>query len=1113
MSGNRDELPDRNGQGDDEEEPSRREQLDERQQRADDLGVDEGDVSVRDTIRGGVRTGATSRARATVQQRRLREARQQAAASFDDFGPEDLTVSRAGDGSFEASPTDDALERERRADAVESFDEQFPGIDIGAGDVTLDGEQASLAEGARQQVRRQQAAQSFDEQFEGVDVGTDDVDLGDDGATLAGDARQQLRRQEAAEQFDSELGQVDVEPADVEFTDEGVTVDEGVVQAQSAQDVLDETGGIPVGFNDPGAAAAEVVAQAQDVNQRLVIRDALERSGASDLSPRSDDPLEIAAALEPEAVEASIEAFGADDEQTAPFRDRFRAPDGSVGADLDVAIAQFDETIDQRQQLAEQNPEQFLNEIDPEGLAQLRETTQSSQLREAAEFRAERDARVEAANDLDDEIGAVDIDSSDITLDGGQATLETDTVETIERRREQQAREQAAAEFEGFDADDIVLDDGTARVSEDALEQQRDQARFDARQEAADQFDEQVSGLDIDIDDVAVSDTDSGFAATLDDETREQFEDQQRAQARQDAAADLDSQTGIDVSPEDVALEPTGDGAYQATLDDETAAAVGERRQDIAQEITPEASPAFAEDRFVVGEQDFAAGQSLGGEFDIEFETEEQSLAGGGFVASIDVPGADQDLGGLLDDAARSFDDEITDPAADLAENVGEADFLVGPAGGVEGSEGRGQLARDFTTSAVGGFNLPGAGALGVRTVDEVSDRVEPAGGPGAPITLSSPEQASRDIDTAAALGEEGVEFAQDNPGRAGAFAAGGIAGGLAAGGAASLGRRGASRGLGALDDIDVDAPDNTFRVDDFLEDDRAQLQIGRQRDRGSGGSDDLGPPRPRTDEVRSGRRIEADRSRRGFGRGRDGRDRPGGGRPDPDLDADFADPPENRAGVPRDPLDTRGSVDLDSAPLAGVTGVTTGASVGGLLGEQARQQASQPLARLDGAALGDLAGTDVGATTRTTEATDPLEATQTSLDTGSRALGDIGSRGLTDTQAAQDTAQDVQQRQGLRPLADTTARTTARTTTRTTSRGAPTGRGGFTTTFRPPRIPDPPGIPDGQQDEPNRFGTEQDDDLLSSGIAEAEDLAADFGFSGGSSGLGFDIDEEDFSF
>jgi hypothetical protein len=434
-------------------------------------------------------------------------------------------------------------------------------------DVTDDAEQR--VEERRRQELRETAAEEAGERFSTDDIVLQEVQT-DDGTQLEADIaesalereRQRRReeiRQEAAEDFDSELSNVDVSKDDVQLveTEDGVRPElrDEPVERQQAMEILDATGGVPVGQSDPGAAAAEVIAQSQDVNQRLVIRDALDRSDApDDLSPSTSDPLEIARALEPEAVEASIEAFGADDEQTAPFRDRFRTADGGVDGDLDDAIARFDETVEERRQLAEENPGEFLSTVDSEGLAQLRQNVESSQTREAAEFRQRRDARQEIA-DQSEELDITDVEA-EIVNGEIQTEVEQDAIERIERERREEARQEAAQQLDegnpGLDieSEDVVIEDGEARIDQEVIDQAQTEAKFETRREAAETLDERFEDRDIGLGDVNVEETDEGFEASLTESTESDIRQGQREEIAQ--------QVGVDANAID--FEQTEDG-------------------------------------------------------------------------------------------------------------------------------------------------------------------------------------------------------------------------------------------------------------------------------------------------------------------------------------------------------------------------------------------------------------------------------------------------------------------------------------------------------------------------------------------------------------------------
>jgi hypothetical protein len=212
----------------------------------------------------------------------------------------------------------------------------------------------------------------------------------------------------------------------------------------------------------------------------------------------------------------------------------------------------------------------------------------------------------------------------------------------------------------------------------------------------------------------------------------------------------------------------------------------------------------------------------------------------------------------------------------------------------------------------------------------------------------------------------------------------------------------------------------------------------------------------------------------------------------------------DDAAGL-RDPLDTRSGTGLasrtDLEPVG--AGVATGASVGGLLGEQATQQAGatvgEPTVNLgsggiddtetgtqgDGAGTGLLGGTETG----------------TGSDTAVAPFELIRAEALTGTQAAQDALQDqaaiglldgVQTQSGTQEDLDQPRDATPRPNPR------------FETPDPRPRPrqdiegPDP----DPDEEEP-LFGTAASDALVGSGIAEAEDIAGD----------AFDIDPDRFEF
>ena len=248
------------------------------------------------------------------------------------------------------------------------------------------------------------------------------------------------------------------------------------------------------------------------------------------------------------------EAFGADDEQTAPFRDRFRTADGGVDGDLDDAIARFDETVQERQQLAEENPGEFLSTVDSEGLAQLRQNVQSSQTREAAEFRQRRDVRQEVADQSDD----LDITDVEAEIVNGeiQTEVEQDAIERIERERREEARQEAAQQLDeenpGLDieSEDVVLEDGEARIDQEVIDQAQTEAKFETRREAAETLDERFEDRDIGLGDVNVEETDEGFEASLTESTEGDIRQEQREEIAQ--------QVGVDANAID--FEQTDDG-------------------------------------------------------------------------------------------------------------------------------------------------------------------------------------------------------------------------------------------------------------------------------------------------------------------------------------------------------------------------------------------------------------------------------------------------------------------------------------------------------------------------------------------------------------------------
>jgi hypothetical protein len=439
---------------------------------------------------------------------------------------------------------------------------------------------------------------------------------------------------------------------------------------------------------------------------------------------------------------------------------------------------------------------------------------------------------------------------------------------------------------------------------------------------------------------------------------------------------------------------------------------------------------------------------------DPSVDTERPSVAGDGPLASVDIPGTDTDLGGGLDALSRGYRETVADPFADLARRSGERDIALGPAGAIEGSERRGQLAADASRSVSSLFNIPGAAALGVRAVDEANIQSEPAF-PGGPVMLTGdPDRTERQAEAGREAAEAGVEFAAENPDRAGAFALGGVLGGVGVGAASRTARvgirgvRGGSaaddvaptpapesglggRGTGSvLDPADVQqpasnpAPSSTvgrFRrdLDDLLGDERGQLGAGRQRRRRPDTDDEVTPDPTTRDpsrEIVEGSprdRISSDIT----------------GRQRSDLDAtrgtfdagDAIDPigtgTRRTTGgsrrIPRDPLDTSGGRSPPGGGFIGGIGATvgTGAALSTAAGQEPAVSAFDDdleVADLDtDTAVGPGIGpdTDIGPDTGADTDTTPRGDQATRPDTAQRppvpifATADVTSRFSPPTQ------------------------------------------------------------------------------------------------------------------
>jgi hypothetical protein len=481
------------------------------------------------------------------------------------------------------------------------------------------------------------------------------------------------------------------------------------------------------------------------------------------------------------------------------------------------------------------------------------------------------------------------------------------------------------------------------------------------------------------------------------------------------------------------------------------------------------------------------------------------SIAGSGPVASIDIPGTDTDVGGVLDRGARGFEQRVTQPLGEAARRTNEQNTPF-----TAGSEGRGQLAEDFIESAAGAANVPAGLAAGVRIADETSIQFEPAF-PGGPLVPTGDPQRTEQTATAAReAGEAGVEFAAENPGRATAIAAGGLAGGLGAGAAA----RGARVGVRGARSIDLpDAPTSGGRtrggLDDFLDDTRGQADGSFRRatdeDQITIGGDDIAgrsdlperrieapdPDRP-TQRPETTGFDEGDFNTGSRGRRSDVPDRFDRGETaaeaNPSFDARARFDPDTDTGgatVPRDPLDTSGG----RMPAGGVS--LGDISLGGLatgqtLARQGVGGAAEATPGLDETGLGfdEIGAGTTGDGTGDVTVDDILVGPGDDSDTGTRG------RGLTDTAQTTGIMQMFRQQTAMRsgqstvetpgfgdPTQGTPQRPPSRPPTRPT-RGPPRGR-----TF-----------PDLEEADEDSLSLDEDavEALLDSGIASGEERAED---------------------
>lgn len=546
---------------------------------------------------------------------------------------------------------------------------------------------------------------------------------------------------------------------------------------------------------------------------------------------------------------------------------------------------------------------------------------------------------------------------------------------------ERQEQREVAREVGGVTVGDIqrVEDDGSVTLTDSGrVDLARD--RFEAQQEQARRT--------ADIDDPTI--TAGTFEQFRERQARQQFE-QQRAQARQTADVDDVSRLG-GVGTSDLDFEATGAGVT----------------------VSPEPQP----DPSIDPEAELDA-VTRGQPTDISTDTDpgDFSIAGDGPLASVGVPGTGTDIGGALGTVSRGFNRQITEP---LAREAGR-DRSGTIAGLSAAQQIRGPLTEDFTRSFVAGFNPGDIGALGVRVTDESIIQSEPSFAGGPVTTAADPERAEQQAEVAREVGEAGVEFAAENPARAGAIGAGAVAGGVGAGAVGRVGVRGARRGASAARNIDVPEP----RIGTLADDTRAQLEFGRSRgdddsvtiegdDIASG--NDFDPQRVTRAEVSRAPETAVGRTRssrsfsQSFTDSRPSGSRRGGrGGDDPDR-VPLADEPmvQDRTfdiatdDTPADPLDTSGGID---AIGGGVGSVAAGSSVGGQLlsGVQSATEPELELSQRVGQSIdapiggvGAQAGTNLDIGTDTT----PLGSAETGV-----GLDTDAGLGL-DSQQRQETSQ-----------------------------------------------------------------------------------------------------------
>lgn len=448
-----------------------------------------------------------------------------------------------------------------------------------------------------------------------------------------------------------------------------------------------------------------------------------------------------------------------------------------------------------------------------------------------------------------------------------------------------------------------------------------------------------------------------------------------------------------------------------------------------------------------------------------------------GTIADARIPGTDTTVIEGVDRADRAFRDRVVDPAAAVGRRAGEMDIPVGPAGGIEGSERRGQLGEDFGRSAAQALNVPGFAAGVLRAAPRVA-RAE-----------GEPDAARRAATAGRQLGGEAATFARENPLRTAAMGGGFLAGAGAVTGAARATRAGARRAR----ETDLDLELGAFRTDQ-----RAQLD-GRTRTRDTDtptagedtvtiGADDLSPIGARADPLRGGRfgtEPTGGRAPQDPGVGPSTTPEPAGG--GAGLGFRTAQTERGTARVVPDPLDTAGGATPTGQSLGGLLGFSdaaaasfAGLTIGAQLGRQQQAEtpsiaeAFDPSREIVGTGA---AGTGVDMTPEFGTGTDTDPLVDTGTDDGTAAMTGIGARTGPGTRTATDTALDTPQLQTptLRDLTTTGAPT--QPTTRPP--GRPPG---------PRRVPTPrPELDDGDDEELEAV-FDADDELFDTGILDADE-------------------------